>query len=249
MPRTYISRRRAVAIGLTLTSILTSFVLPAQGMAMAASAASTGAMTATSTPLPTTTPWPAGVLHPAGLLPDAAAATTARPVAPSSNRIHGFTAPPASYDLSTIAALPSVRDQGSVNSCVSWVLGYYMKGWYAARDGYYPTGGIGGFAPMYLYTQVTAREGKPGQNVTTYFSDQFAVAQNGIDTEGDYTNGDSNYTTQPTAAQIKNASPYSIATYTTLSVSAISTTISGGNPIALAMPIYPEFEAWFISGG
>src|SRR3989442_1386843 len=80
-----------------------------------------------------------------------------RPPHPLSAASHAATSPPpASVDLSQ--SNPPVGDPGSVASCASWATGYYLRGWYARRDGYYPAGGPGGtgsFAPMYLYSQIT----------------------------------------------------------------------------------------------
>ncbi len=65
-------------------------------------------------------------------------ATTAAPV------------PPA-VDLSRFD--PKVADQGSVNSCAAWAIGYGMLGWFANRQGHAGAP----FAPMYAYSQLTTR--------------------------------------------------------------------------------------------
>jgi hypothetical protein len=62
---------------------------------------------------------------------------------------------PASVDLSRYN--PPVENQGPVNSCAAWATDYYLRGWYAKRDGYYPLGGpdgAGGFEPMYTFAQL-----------------------------------------------------------------------------------------------
>ena len=149
---------------------------------------------------------------------------------------------PASVDLSQYA--PPVGDQGNVLSCVSWATGYGLRGWYAKRDGYYPAGGAGNtgsYEPMYLYSQIVQ-----GQNVGTSFSANLSLLQGGIDTRADYTQGDYNYTTLPTSAETTNASHIKLASYQDVSGSNlqnwIETTLAGGNPVAVGLPDYPEFD-------
>ena len=116
---------------------------------------------------------------------------------------------PTAVDLSQYN--PPVGDQGNVESCVSWATGYYLRGWYAKRDGYYPAGGVAGtgsFAPMYLYSQLVH-----GQNVGTYFKDNLNLLEQGIDTRADYTQGDYDYQDLPTAAEVTNGVNYKIASY------------------------------------
>lgn len=156
----------------------------------------------------------------------------------------GAAALPASADLS--ADSPPVGDQGSLASCVSWVTGYYMRGWYAKRDGYYPSGGPdgnGGFAPMYLFSKITG-----GKNTGTTFNANLDLEQGqGIDTRADYTQGDTDYADLPTSAETANAASYKIAGYTTLFVGpnqgasaqqAIEASITGGDPVGIGLPVY-----------
>ena len=154
---------------------------------------------------------------------------------------------PASADISRYN--PPVADQGDVNACVAWVTTYYMRGWYARRDGYYPAGGAdgaGGFAPMYLYSQLTG-----GGNAPTSFAQtlDLQVAQ-GVDTRADYTQGDKDYTNGPTAAERSSAASYKISGYTVLfrgagqgdaARTAIETSIAGGDPVGLGIPVYDNF--------
>jgi hypothetical protein len=155
-------------------------------------------------------------------------------------------APPASIDLSQYN--PPVGDQGAVSSCVSWATGYYLRGWYANRDGYYPTGGTagaGGFAPMYLYSQLVH-----GQNVGTYLKDNLNILQRGIDTRADYTQGDYDYTDLPTDHQTYNAAHYTIASYSDVRgpnlQNWIETSIASGNPVVLGIPVYDNFYNDFV---
>jgi hypothetical protein len=153
---------------------------------------------------------------------------------------------PASIDLEQFA--PPVGDQGGVNSCVAWATGYYLRGWYARRDGYFPAGGAnntGSFAPMYTYSQIVH-----GQNVGTTFADHLNIQQSqGIDSRADYTQGDDNYTSLPTSSEKSNAFPIKIDSYEdvlntpfTPLQGYIQSKLAGGDPVVLAIPVYPEFD-------
>ncbi len=154
---------------------------------------------------------------------------------------------PESADISRYN--PPVADQGDVNDCVAWVTTYYMRGWYARRDGYYPAGGpdgAGSFAPMYLYSQLSK-----GQNVPTSFNEtlDLQVAQ-GVDTRADYAQGDDDYTHGPTPDEQANAASYRINGYNVLfqgggqgdaARTAIEAAIAGGDPVGLGIPVYDNF--------
>jgi len=174
--------------------------------------------------------------------------TSAAPQTPSGTpALTGATGLPLSADISRYN--PPVADQGDVNDCVAWVTTYYMRGWYARRDGYYPAGGLdgaGSFAPMYLYSQLAK-----GQNIPTSFNAtlDLQVAQ-GVDTRADYAQGDDDYTHGPTAAEQANAASYRIGGYNVLFQGAgqgdaarlaIETAIAGGDPVGLGIPVYDNF--------
>lgn len=156
---------------------------------------------------------------------------------------------PTSVDLSRYA--PPVGDQGSVKSCTAWATGYYLRGWYATRDGYYPAGGsgnTGSFAPMYTYSQIVR-----GQNIGTSFTDNLNIQQGqGVDSRADYRPGDYDFTTQPNSGEIANATNVKVASYTTVEGPAgffggplqsyIQSKLAGGDPIVLSIPVYPEFD-------
>ncbi len=157
------------------------------------------------------------------------------------------TAPPASADISQYN--PPVADQGDTNACVAWVTAYYMRGWYARRDGTYPAGGpdgTGGFAPMYLYTQITR-----GRNIPISFDDAFALlATQGVAARDAYTQGDQDYADAPTLGERTSAASYKTAGATVLFQGtnqgdaarlAIEKSIAGGDPIGLGIPVYDNF--------
>ena len=151
---------------------------------------------------------------------------------------------PASADLSQNS--PPVAYQGPVASCVAWVAGYYMRGYYAKRDGYYPQGGAGGFAPMFVFSQVTK-----GQNAGITFNAALDLMQaQGIDTRADYSQGDTDFGTLPTPAEQANAANYKISGYSVLfqganqgatAQQAIEQAIAGGDPVGLGLPVYDNF--------
>lgn len=156
----------------------------------------------------------------------------------STLRIAPATALPASVDL-TRWALPA-GNQGQVSSCVSWAIDYEAMGWYEQHDGV--TGGR--LAPMYTYAQLVH-----GQNVGTFFSDTFAIAQNqGVDNITDYTPGDYDYTTQPSAAQVRHAATWKLSGYDNLPImqgsttqGAIETSLAASKPVVLGIPVYYNF--------
>jgi hypothetical protein len=95
---------------------------------------------------------------------------------------------------------------------------------------------------MYLYSQLVH-----GQNVGTRFVDNLNILQGqGIDSRADYAQGDYDYTDLPTATETANASHTKISTYSDVSgpnlQNWIETTLAGGNPVVVGLPIYPEFD-------
>jgi|GEM_PF-3383745 len=156
----------------------------------------------------------------------------------SALRIAPATALPASVDL-TPWALPA-GNQGQVSSCVSWAIDYAAMGWYQRHDNV----AGGRLAPMYTYAQLVH-----GQNVGTYFSDTFAIAQSqGVDNIADYTQGDYNYTTQPTSAQVQHAASWKLSGYDNLPIQqgqttqdAIKTSLAANKPVVLGIPVYYNF--------
>jgi len=192
---------------------------------------------------------PLGVPHGLGAIAPSGPVLTSR--AAVNSMTAGVANVPPSADISQYN--PPVGNQGSVSSCVSWVTGYDMRGWYARRDNSYPSGGYdgaGGYAPMYLFNQVTG-----GRDQGTSFNANLDVeVSQGIDTrahyDGDTAASDTDYTHQPTAAERANAAGAGITGYTTLfqgtnqgpaAQQAIEAAIAGGNPVGLGIPVYDNF--------
>ena len=154
-------------------------------------------------------------------------------------RAHALDVLPASVDLTADA--PTAGDQGWVSSCVSWAIDYALMGWYLRHDG--RTGAP--LAPMYTYSQLV-----DGQNVGTYFSDTFDIAQEqGVDTRSHYAQGDYDYVTLPTESEIANASHWRISGYESLGIGfdpadtkvALQTAMAAGKPVVLGIPVYDNF--------
>lgn len=211
------SRRAALILGLTIAGAMMAYRPTPAAFAATTSTTPTAGQTAGFVADPNVQPYqPSG-----GVTPDAL---------------------PASVSLSQYN--PPVGNQNPVNSCTAWAVDYGLLGWYANRDGYYPSGGSGGFEPMYTYAQIVQ-----GSNGGTSFSQNLNIMeQQGVDSRADYTQGDYNYTAQPTAAERLNATKYNrIVRYTEVGGSSqlqnwIEGTIAGGNPVAVGFPIYPEFR-------
>lgn len=154
---------------------------------------------------------------------------------------------PATVDLS--AYNPPVGDQGVAfptggiqgeGSCASWATGYYLRGWYAKRDGSLPTDG---FAPNYLYAQIAR-----GVDQGSTFQDNLDILkEQGIDASSDYLHDHLDFTSQPTDTERTNAARYKIASYVDYSNSPafllwIKAMLASGNPIAISIPVYRYFE-------
>ena len=150
----------------------------------------------------------------------------------------------SAIDLS--AHNPPVGNQYGVNSCTAWATGYYLRGWYARRDGY----AHGLFTAMYTYSQIALAHNDfvTHANSGSSFKENLDIqVSQGIDTAEDY-QGNLGTPVLPTSAQRANAAAYGISDYTdmrndgsTRFLSWIRSTLASGNPIAIGFPIYPEF--------
>ncbi len=156
-------------------------------------------------------------------------------------RLRQDTTYPTSVDLSQWA--PPVGNQGPVGSCGSWSSGYYYRYW--LRD--HGTGETATFAPMYLYAQIAQ-----GQDRGSSYPGNFGIMElQGIAHRSDYAQGDYDYTSQPTSAERTAAAPYKTLGHSLLFSgagggdyrSAVQAVISGGSPVLLVIPIYPNFNS------
>lgn len=133
----------------------------------------------------------------------------------------------------------SPGDQGQVGSCVTWATGYSGYGVLMSEQGI--SGGP--MAPMYIYSQIAQ-----GKDNGTYASVALPMEQKqGIDTRSDYSQGDFDYTTQPTAAERANAAHYKLSGYADLTSSGdlrtnIESAIASGMPVPIGFQARQSFE-------
>jgi len=164
----------------------------------------------------------------------------ARPAGHVSPRVSALTVPPASFDLRKYAVTPG--NQGAVGSCVTWAIDYGMLGWYAKFSGHAGAP----FAPMYTYSQINGGADNGSSPISAL---QVALTQ-GSDTRADYTQGDYDWKSQPTAAEHANAAHYKIKSFTTLfmgsgqsgSATLIKNAISTNHPVAIVMAVRHGFD-------
>jgi hypothetical protein len=124
---------------------------------------------------------------------------------------------------------------------------YYLRGWYANRDGYYPGGpdSLGGFAPLFSYSQYSQKSSL-GFNHGMTMDGNLAISQaSGVDTRVDYWQGDINQVDPPTPTERNNARNYKISDYAialnqggTTMQDWIEHTLASGNPVAVALNLY-----------
>ncbi|MEU6171816.1 C1 family peptidase [Streptantibioticus parmotrematis] len=145
---------------------------------------------------------------------------------------------PDSADLSQYALSPG--DQGQVGACVAWATGYSAYGIVMNEQG------ISGapMAPMYIYAQIAK-----GDDEGTTASVALPMEQKqGIDTQSDYWQGTSDYTTQPDANERANAAHYKLSGFDELSTSGdsarsdIENAISQGEPVVIGFQVHQSFE-------
>jgi hypothetical protein len=156
---------------------------------------------------------------------------------------------PASVDLSRFD--PKVADQGALNSCAAWAIGYGMLGWFAGSQGHAGAP----FAPMYAYSQLSG----PKDAGTSPAAVLEVLRTQGIDTTAKYAPGHGgsywsyfDWTHKPTAAEKTAAVPNKISGWITLyntfgspgamAVAKLKQTLAGGRPVALTIGVFDRFE-------
>ncbi|GAA1892685.1 C1 family peptidase [Streptantibioticus ferralitis] len=163
-------------------------------------------------------------------------ATAPRPTIDATKPKKKRQALPASVDLTKYAATPG--DQGQVGACVAWSIDYSAYSILEHEQGI--SGGPQ--APMYTYSQIVQ-----GQNVGTSPEQHFQIATTqGVDSKSDYSQGDFDYTTQPTANEIANAAKWKLSGYTPLHTgnqikNDVESALSQREPVTIAIPVYDSF--------
>jgi hypothetical protein len=189
-------------------------------------------------PLEPVTPAAESGTHGLGLVVEPQPKPTARAM---EDVIAGAADLPAAVDL-TQWAMP-VGDQGQVNSCAAWAIDYSAMGYWMNKQAI----AGGALAPMFTYSQVTG-----GRNQGTTLPSHVGVATSqGVDVQSDYTQGNYNYSTLPTTAQIANAQQWKMTGSDPLTVSqaagaivtqeSIKAALADGKPVIIAMPVYQNF--------
>ena len=162
---------------------------------------------------------------------------------------------PAAVDLSRFD--PKVADQGMVNSCAAWAVGYGMLGWFAGSQGH--TGAP--FAPMYAYSQLTT----PRDTGASPASVLELLRTQGIDTTVKYGPGHGgsywsyfDWRHRPTIVEKAAAAPNRITGWVTLyntfgspgatAVAKLKQTLASGRPVALTIGVFDRFE-WATGSG
>ena len=196
-------------------------------------------------------------LHPLGRLPQD---PNAGPTRFSSTSTAIRSNLPSSVDYSYL--LPPVGDQGQQNSCVGWATGYYYKTVQERKKLNWTdsTSTSHQFSPAFIYNQING-----GHDNGAYPTDAIQLMANkGSATYASFPYNNADYTTQPTSAQLSNASPYKAASYTTLfqgswiyqgtsnnhvanssanvAIDPLREQLADGNIFVMSMPIYTEFD-------
>jgi C1A family cysteine protease len=152
---------------------------------------------------------------------------------------------PTTVDLTAKTVTPG--NQGPIGSCVAWSEGYTLAGYYANAQSQPGSP----YAPMYLYSQVHVSSSADGGGAYTSAAWNVLSSQ-GIAEKSVYTQGDFNFTTMPTAAQIANAaghkmSPasylFSGANQSTAGIAALKGALASGNPVEIGIPVYSPFNS------
>jgi hypothetical protein len=156
---------------------------------------------------------------------------------------------PAAVDLSSFD--PKVADQGAVNSCAAWAIGYGMLGWFARSQGHAGAP----FAPMYAYSQLTT----PYDTGASPASVLELLRTQGIDTAAKYATGHGgpywsyfDWRHRPSASE-KSAAPANRITgwmtlYNTFgspgatAVAKLKQNHASGRPVALTIGVFGRFE-------
>ena len=163
----------------------------------------------------------------------------ARQAVPGETSIAGPAVFPSSHDNS--AGLPPVGDQEEQNSCVAWVVGYYMKSYHEARErGWSLADPAHQFSPAFVYNQVQYYD-----DGSTFEDSLDVIINHGCASLVATPYVDTDYRTWPTADAYREGIPFRGQTYDYLGdgetpdvFDAIKTLISSGELITVGFPVY-----------
>jgi hypothetical protein len=150
---------------------------------------------------------------------------------------------PASVDLTPYAQ--PTGDQGEVGSCAAWATDYSAMGYWENREGI----SAGVYEPMYTYAQIAQGEDYGSSPEANLAIDE----SQGVDVQSDYSQGNFDYTDQPTAHERANAANWKLSAYADLSIknsvsstvteNSIKSALAAGNPVVIGIPVYQNFFA------
>lgn len=151
---------------------------------------------------------------------------------------------PSSIDLSS--KFPSVEDQGSLGSCVTFATTYdktyeenVKRNWGISTLSHI-------FSPSYIYSQIHLDNSSDGGGA--YFSDAFNLLKSQGDTslnDMPYNGKAYGWKTKPTQTQKKHASNYKATSWSELdsgNYSEIKQELAKGIPVIIGISVYPDFD-------
>ncbi|MCR3760004.1 C39 family peptidase [Clostridium felsineum] len=149
-----------------------------------------------------------------------------------------------SVDLS--ANFPTVKDQGSLGSCVTFASTYaksyeenQKRNWGVKTLNHF-------FSPSYIYSQIHADDSADGGG--SQFSDAFNLLVDQGDTtitDMPYDGDDYGYETTPTTLQRRHAAQYKATDWQQLDsgdYTEIKDELAQGNPVVIGIDVYPDFD-------
>lgn len=174
--------------------------------------------------------------------------------APAAPRLWSAMALSSAADLTS--QLPPVGNQGSQGSCVGWATSYYYKTWsekqehssWNLADNRYQ------FSPSFVYNQING-----GSDNGANFQDAFSLLQTKGDVDiAEMPYNQSNWTAQPTYAQLEASRPYRIPSgwsyfwlrYTdgpfspSNSIDNAKAWLDSGKMLVMGIPVYYDFPAF-----
>jgi Papain family cysteine protease/IPT/TIG domain len=226
-----------------LVPLVAGCLLPLAGSATAATPAAAPAArvgTASSTAALAA----AGSAHGTGLRPSTIRVPAARGLTAARRigAVRAATSVPAAVDLTPYAASPG--DQGQVGSCVGWATGYTLQGWYAN----YQRHAGAPFAPMYVYAQING-----GRDAGAYIPSAWNILESqGVAEQRVYSQGNYDWSTQPTTAQKTNAAAHKTRSHAYLfsgdnqgpaAQTALQAALAGGQPVVIGLAVHSGFGA------
>ena len=146
---------------------------------------------------------------------------------------------PSSVDLS--AHLPPVGDQKSMNSCVTWALGYYLKSYQEWQEyGWDLTVPEHQFSPRFIYNQIN--NGVDGGS--SQYSAVRVLLEQGCVTLAEMPEPSTDYTTLPDSAAFdkainyRSSSAYYIDCSSDVGIGRVKEVLSEGRVLVLGVPVY-----------